>query len=118
MLMCSFIDEKGDSLTLFKKNILVRMEKVKEKTKSGIVLPEMRQEVLQGRIDKGKLLCLAEDVTAEDFGLKEFKLEIGDVIFVHRYAGIELEIDGHPHKIVKAEDVYACLRKAEDKVKD
>lgn len=119
-MIYEFRDEKGDVLTLFSKHVLVEMEVVEEKTDSGIIVPESRQDIMQGRVDKGKLICVAEDVVPKDFGLKDFKLKIGDTIFIHRYAGIELKIDEKNYKIVKTEDVYAVLRKGEnngDKIK-
>jgi co-chaperonin GroES (HSP10) len=114
--MYSFKDEKGDELFLMRKYVLVEMEKVSEKTEGGIYLPDSAKDIAQGKVDKGKIVCIGKDVTAIDLGLPDDiePIRVGDIVFVHRYAGIELEIDKKPHKIVPTEDIYACLRKKEE----
>jgi len=104
--MYSFKDEKGDELFLLKKYVLVEMEQVKEKTAGGLFIPDSVKFVAQGRVDKGVLVCISKEVSASDLPLK-----IGDTVFVHRFAGIEMEINKKLYKIVESNDIYACLRK-------
>jgi len=115
--MYSFKDEKGDELILLRDYVLVEMEQIKEKTESGLYMPETSKAVAQGRVDKGILVCIAEGISKKDFGIKDFQLGIGDVVYVQRYAGIELDIDKKPYKIVKVEDIYAVFKKAKEETK-
>lgn len=107
--MYEFKDEKGDVLRLLGLRVLVEMEMIKEKTKSNIIIPETSRDVMQGKVDCGKLICISEEV-----GEAELPLKIGDTIYIQRYAGIELTIDDKLYKIVKTEDIYASITRGKN----
>lgn len=76
--------------------ILVEWE-VEEKTKSGIIIPDV---VKEGRPEKGKVVEVGKDV-------KDIKKD--DMILFSRYTPNELELEDKRYLVVKEEDVLAIL---------
>lgn len=91
---------------LFDKVVLEK-EKMEETTASGIVLP--------GQNDKekpGQALVVAVGpggvVDGKDITMQ---VKVGDHVLFSKYAGSEVEVDGHKYTVVKQNDILAVIEK-------
>ena len=69
--------------------VVLEKEKMEETTASGIVLP--------GGVVDGK------DITMQ--------VKVGDHVLFSKYAGSEVEVDGHKYTVVKQNDILAVIEK-------
>ena len=87
--------------------VVLEKEKMEETTASGIVLP--------GQDDKekpGQAVVVAVGPGGVVDG-KEVKMQVkaGDHVLFSKYAGSEVEIDGHKYTVVKQKDILAVVEK-------
>ncbi|MDY6306030.1 MAG: co-chaperone GroES [Oribacterium sp.] len=87
--------------------VVLEKEKMEETTASGIVLP--------GQDDKekpGQAVVVAVGPGGVVDG-KEVKMQVkaGDHVLFSKYAGSEVEIDGHKYTVVKQNDILAVVEK-------
>ena len=87
--------------------VVLEKEKMEEATDSGIVLP--------GQDDKekpGQAVVVAVGPGGVVDG-KEVKMQVkaGDHVLFSKYAGSEVEIDGHKYTVVKQNDILAVVEK-------
>lgn len=75
--------------------VLVKMDEVEEKTKSGIILSESDKE----RPQFSTVINVGDKIDG--------KVNIGDRILTSKYAGIEAKYDGVKYLVVKIDDVIA-----------
>jgi len=76
--------------------VLVKAEQVKEKTASGIFIPQTAQEKTQ--------VATVEAVGAEVKTVKK-----GDKILHDKYAGTQITMDGQEYLILNLKDVLAVI---------
>lgn len=80
-------------------NILVEpLKSDKEKTKTGIYLPENAAEE---KPQEGKVIAIGES--------KEIKVKKGQTVIYNRYGGTEVKVGEKAYLIVKNEDVLAVM---------
>lgn len=86
--------------------ILVEVLEAKEKTKSGIVLPdtakEKPQEAKVVAVGKGRVSDEGKAITPE--------VKIGDVILFGKYTGTEITVEEKEYLILKEEDILAITK--------
>jgi chaperonin GroES len=87
--------------------VVLEKEKMEETTASGIVLP--------GQDDKekpGQAVVVAVGPGGIVDG-KEIKMQVkaGDHVLFSKYAGSEVEVDGHKYTVVKQNDILAVVEK-------
>jgi len=75
--------------------ILVKPFKAKEKTSSGIYIPDTAKEKLQ----EGEIIALAEDATDE--------VVVGDHVIYKEFAGTEVKIEGEDYILLTEDDLLA-----------
>jgi len=98
-------------ITPLNKRVIVEPEVKEEKTKGGIIIPEIAN---QKAPTKGTVIAIAED---SDIKLK---ISSGDVILFSKYSGIEItvpSIDGskeRKYQIMKDEDILAVIEHKEN----
>ena len=87
--------------------VVLEKEKMEETTASGIVLP--------GQNDKekpGQALVVAVGpggvVDGKDITMQ---VKVGDHVLFSKYAGSEVEVDGHKYTVVKQNDILAVMEK-------
>lgn len=87
--------------------VVLEKEKMEETTASGIVLP--------GQNDKekpGQALVVAVGpggvVDGKDITMQ---VKVGDHVLFSKYAGSEVEVDGHKYTVVKQNDILAVIEK-------
>ena len=87
--------------------VVLEKDKMEETTASGIVLP--------GQDDKekpGQAVVVAVGPGGIVDG-KEIKMQVkaGDHVLFSKYAGSEVEVDGHKYTVVKQNDILAVVEK-------
>jgi chaperonin GroES len=89
--------------------ILVKIEELEGKTKSGIYIPETARD---NSILEGVVLATGEGRWDED-GKKRVPVEVrkNDRVLLGKYAGNEFKIEGVEHRIVREEDVLGVVEK-------
>lgn len=80
-----------------KDRVLVKVEEVKEKTASGLYIPQSAQEKTQ----IGTVEAIGSD--------KEIAVKVGDRVMYDKYAGTSFKDEGKDYLILKAEDLIATL---------
>lgn len=79
-------------------NVLVKIMKADQKTKSGIVLPET---ATAERPQEGKVISTGES--------EKIRVKKGQMVVFAKYSGTELKIGNDEFLIIKAEDILAVL---------
>lgn len=84
--------------------VVLKPEKIKEMTDSGIMLPEMSQEKSQ----IAKVIAVGE---GGDLNGKEQKIQVkkDDKVLFNQYAGTEIVIDGEKYIIIRQVDILAIV---------
>lgn len=78
-----------------KDKIVVKVE-IKEKTASGIIIPDSVNE----KIQKGKVISIGNEVK---------EIVINDIVVFNKYSGVEIEIDDQKYTVLKDSDVFVVL---------
>jgi len=86
--------------------VLVQVLEAETKTAGGLFLPETRDEsdTRSGHITsvgKGRLLKTGEFIPLE--------LQVGNKVLFNRHAGVEIDLDGIPHVMIREMDVLGVL---------
>ena len=87
-----------ENIKLLGENVLVKIIKVNQKTKSGIILPETNNA---DRPQEGKVLAIG---TSEKIQVKK-----GQTVIFAKYSGTEIKINDDAYLILKAEDILAVV---------
>ena len=83
--------------------VVIQLEKVEEKTKSGIILPDT---VNQDPKAEGTIISIGDGEK-----VLESNLMVGAMVIYSRYSGDDVESDGERYKIIKHEDILAVIEK-------
>ena len=84
--------------------VVIKMEEVKETTKSGIILASTAKEKPQ----------IAMVVAVGPGGIVDGKevnmyVKVGDRVITSKYSGTEIKLDGEEYTIVKQSDILAVV---------
>lgn len=79
-------------------NVLVKIMKADEKTKSGIFLPGTSNT---DRPQEGKIVAVGES--------EKIKVKKNQTVIFAKYSGTEIKIDGDEYLIIKSEDILAIV---------
>ena len=85
--------------------IVVKPLDPKDKTKSGLVLPDSAKEKPQ----EGKVLAVGPGRLLDEGGIKALEIKNGDRILYGKYSGTEISLEGEDYLILKEEDVLAVI---------
>ena len=95
--------------------VLVRPDKVEEKTKGGIVLPNQTKERDEHAQTKGTLIEVGGNAFEDWRGEKP---KSGDRIVFTKYAGVRIEgTDGETYQVIHDKDIAAVLTKEKEEKK-
>ena len=75
------------------------------KTAGGIIIPDSAKEKPQ----QGKVVAVGPGKLGEDGKRVEMSVKKGNVVLFSKYAGSEIDIDGHEHLIMREEDILGIL---------
>lgn len=109
---------KLDKLIPIGTKVVVEVEKLDEKSKGGIYLPEDTRRQDQDRVTKGKMFMMGPlafvDLVDSSESLVEQMPSIGDTVFFVKYAGKELSLEDREFRVIHDEDIYAFESRALD----
>ena len=87
--------------------VLVKPSEAKEKTSSGIFLPESAKE----KPMHGKVVAVGPGKVNDEGERNELQVKKGDLVVYGKYAGTEVEVDGEDHVILRESELLAILDK-------
>jgi chaperonin GroES len=89
--------------------VLVRPAEVdsKEKTKSGIYIPESSQKE---KPSEGEVLAVGDGWYNEDGDLIPLRVKVGDKVIFSKYSYEEVNVDGEDYYILKEENIFAIIK--------
>jgi chaperonin GroES len=76
--------------------VLIEPMSKEEKTKSGIIIPEIAEE----KPEQGKVIAVGPKAT----------VKVGDIVLFTKYGPNEIKVDNKEYLIAKEEDVLAILK--------
>lgn len=85
--------------------ILVERVEEEEKTKSGIIIPDVAREKQQ----KGKVVAVGNGRINEKGEVLKLDVKAGDHILFEKYGGEDIKIDGKEYVMMKEENVIAIV---------
>ncbi len=86
--------------------IVVKPLEAKDRTKSGIIVPDAAKEKPQ----EGKVIAVGTGRLLEDGVVKALEVKNGDRVLYGRYAGSEVTLEGDDYLILREEDVLAVVQ--------
>jgi chaperonin GroES len=86
--------------------VLIEPVTAKEKTKSGIFLPET---VEKERPEQGTVVAVGSGKKTSSGKIIPLEIKVGDKVLFTKYGPNEIEIDGKEYLIAKEEDILAIL---------
>ena len=91
--------------------VLVRPEKVKEKTDGGIIIPQEVRDKEQAGATKGEIIDISPlAFKYDDWPSDERIPKVGDNVAFARYAGVSIDdSDGETYRLVNDKDIIAIL---------
>lgn len=93
--------------------VVVKLLEMEEKTKGGIILPDVAKEKPQ----EGKIIAVGKGRLLEDGSLKPFEVRVGDKVLFARYSGSEVTHRDQEYLLVKEDDILAVVRDEKHKEK-
>ena len=88
------------NLTPLADRVIVEVAAAKEKTASGIIIPDTAKEKPQ----KGKVVAVGGGKKDEPMTVK-----VGDSVLYGKYAGTEISVDGKEYLIMRESDIFAIV---------
>ena len=82
------------------------LEKDKEKTKSGIYLPDT---VSKERPEKGKVVAVGAGKMLETGKVAPMNVKVGDIVLFTKYGPNEIKVDDKEYLIAKEEDIMGII---------
>ena len=85
--------------------VLIRRLEAEEKTRGGIVLPDMAKEKPQ----KGTVLAIGDGKLLDDGTRAAFQVKAGDKVLFGSFAGTEIKVEGEELVLMDESDILAIL---------
>ena len=86
----------------------VAVERVEEKTSSGIIIPDTAKE----KPVQGKIIAVGEGARDDQGKRIALDVKVGDIVLFTKWGGTEFKIDGREITIMKESDILAILGKS------
>lgn len=87
--------------------VLVKPERVEEKTKGGIFLPQQSRDSEQTRVTRGEIVAMGPDAAVRF--ADDRSAQVGDMVVFSKYGGFSLDDD--EYRILNDEDIIALIEK-------
>ncbi len=87
--------------------ILVKPLEPETKTSSGIYLPDSAQE----KPTQGKVIAVGPGKINDDGERTKVEVKKGDTVIYGKYSGMEIDVDGETHVILRESELLAKLDK-------
>jgi chaperonin GroES len=85
--------------------VIVKQSEAEEKTKSGILLPDMAKE----KPTKGKVVAVGPGKLDDNGKPMEVGVRVGDSVYYGKYAGTDVEVEGEKFVILRENDILGVL---------
>lgn len=93
--------------------IIVKRIEQERTTASGIVIPDSAAE----KPEQGEVLAVGSGKVNSDGSVRALELQVGDRVLFGKYAGQTVKVDGDELLVMREEEVFAVLARAEDSLK-
>ncbi|OZI17712.1 co-chaperone GroES [Bordetella genomosp. 7] len=93
--------------------IIVKRIEQERTTASGIVIPDSAAE----KPEQGEVLAVGSGKVHSDGSVRALELQVGDRVLFGKYAGQTVKVDGEELLVMREDDVFAVLTRAEDSLK-
>ena len=88
--------------------ILIEPISSEEKTKSGIVLPDIAEKE---RPEQGRVVAVGPGKILENGNRQKIEVEKGDTVLFSKYSPSEIKIDDKEYLIAREDDILAIIAK-------
>jgi chaperonin GroES len=85
--------------------VVVQPSAAKDKTESGIILPESAKE----KPLTGKVIAVGPGKLNDDGSRAELSVKKGDTVLYGKYGGTEIELDGDEVKILRESEILGVV---------
>ena len=85
--------------------LIKRIEIAEETTKGGIIIPDTAKE----KPMEGVIVAVGKGEIDENGNRKPMDVKVKDKVFISKYAGTEIKLDGVEHIIMNASDILAVI---------
>jgi chaperonin GroES len=85
--------------------VMIKRLEAEEKTRGGIVLPDMAKEKPQ----KGTVVAVGDGKLLDDGKRAAFQVKKGDKVIFASYAGTEIKVEGEEYMLMDESDILAIL---------
>ena len=86
--------------------LIEALEKDREKTKSGIYLPDT---VTKERPEKGRVVAVGAGKMLESGKIVPMNVKVGDIVLFTKYGPNEIKVDDKEYLIAKEEDIMGII---------
>lgn len=85
--------------------VIVKQSEAEEKTKSGILLPDMAKE----KPTRGKVIGVGPGKLDDKGKPMEIGVREGDMVYYGKYSGTDVEVDGQKYVILRESDLLGIV---------
>ncbi|MCX6087138.1 MAG: co-chaperone GroES [Caldiserica bacterium] len=87
-------------------HVVIKVEKVEETMKSGIVLPDSAKEKPQ----QGTIVAVGSGVMLDNGTRIPLEVKEGDKVFYSKYSGNEVKLDDEEYVVLSQHDILAIVK--------
>ncbi|MFA4931661.1 MAG: co-chaperone GroES [Caldisericia bacterium] len=87
-------------------HVVIKVEKVEETMKSGIVLPDSAKEKPQ----QGTIVAVGSGVMLDNGTRIPLEVKEGDKVFYSKYSGNEIKLDDEEYVVLSQHDILAIVK--------
>lgn len=85
--------------------ILVRRDEPEEKTSKGLLLPDTAKE----KPIRGTVVAVGPGTRGEDGKAHPIEVKEGDKIYITKWSGTEIKIEGQEYLVIKESDILGIM---------
>ncbi len=85
--------------------VIVKPSEAEEKTKGGIILPDIAKE----KPIEGTVIAAGPGRTTEDGKTVKMEVKVGDKVLYGKYSGTEVTVEGEEYLIMRESDIFAII---------
>ena len=87
--------------------VIVKAAEAETQTKSGLILADSAKEKPQ----RGSVIAVGEGKLNDKGERTPVDVKVGDTVIYSKYGGTEIKLEGDEYLILRAEDIYAVVKK-------
>ncbi len=85
--------------------VIVKPSEAEEKTKGGIILPDIAKE----KPIEGTIVAVGPGKVSDDGKLVKPEVKVGDKVLYGKYSGTEVTVEGEEYLIMRESDIFAII---------